>query len=703
MDKPEKAELKSMDVADDKRRQLAQLFPEVVTETRTEDGKLVHAVDYEKFKGVLGEFSEILENQRERYGMTWPGKNECLKIIQQPSIASLKPCREESINFDQTENLFIEGDNLEVLKLLQKAYYGKVKVIYIDPPYNTGSDFIYPDDYSETLDTYLAYTGQIDEEGRKFSTNTESEGRYHSKWLRMMYPRLYLARNLLSDDGTIFISIDDHEAAHLRSICDDIFGEENFINTISVNMKNIAGASGGGEDKRLKKNIEYIHVYAKNYGEFPSFDHAYDFIPIAELIEIYRQEGKSWKYTTVLVEEGEKDYIGSTEDGDGNEIKLFARRKPVMKSVAQIMTDEGLSEAEVYSQYSNKIFQTAMPQSSIRPRVMEKAKELGSEEDLHSIEYVPKSGRNKGVLYEQFYKGENFRLFAWLRDVAEEVDGVLCKKELQGTYWDYASETKNLTKEGNMPFQNGKKPVAMLRRILAMQPEKDCTVMDFFAGSASTAHAVLAQNADDGGHRSFIMIQLPEECDAKSDVFKEGFRNVSDVGKERIRRVLTKLSNEHSGLLDLQGEGEMDLGFRVFKLDRSNFRLWDGSEPGEDPEKIAKQLELHEQHIDPNASQEDILYELLLKAGFPLNTKVEKVEMAGKGVFSIAEGALLICLQDEITKELIKAIADADPLQVICLDSGFRNNDQLKANAVQTFKARNRGKEKESGIVFRTV
>ena len=698
MDKTEKAELQSMNVAADKRWQLAQLFPEVVTETRTEDGQLVHAVDFEKLKGALGEFSEVPENQRERYGMAWPGKNECLKIIQQPSVATLKPCRGESVNFDETENLFIEGDNLEVLKLLQKAYYGKVKMIYIDPPYNTGSDFIYPDDYSETLETYLAYTGQIDDEGRKFSTNTESEGRYHSKWLRMMYPRLYLARNLLSDDGTLFISIDDHEAAHLRDICDDIFGEENFINTISVNMKNIAGASGGGEDKRLKKNIEYIHVYAKNYAEFPSFDNAYDFVPIAELVETYRQEGKSWKYTSVLVEQGDKEYIGSTLDGEENEIKIYARRNPIIKPIAQIMADEGLSEAEAYAQYSHKIFQTAMPQSSIRPRVMERAKELGSEEDLHSIEYIPKSGRNKGVLYEQFYKGENFRLFAWLSDVTEEVDGVLCKKELQGTYWDFVGETKNLTKEGNMPFQNGKKPVAMLRRILAMQPDKDGIVMDFFAGSASTAHALLTQNTDDGGARKFIMVQLPEECDLKSDVFKEGFRNVAEVGKERIRRAIRKISNENE-----MGERSVDLGFRVFKLDRSNFRLWDGSQPSDDPEKIARQLELHEQHIDPNATPEDILYELLLKAGFPLTTKVEKVEMAGKEVFSIAEGALLICLQDEITTELIKAMADANPLQVICLDSGFKNNDQLKANAVQTFKMRNRGKDKESSIVFRTV
>lgn len=258
-----KAELKSMDIAADKRRLLAQVFPEAITETRTDAGELVHAVDFEKLKAVLGQCSEILDNQKERYGMTWPGKNECLKIIQQPSIATLKPCREESVNFDDTENLFIEGDNLEVLKLLQKAYYGKVKMIYIDPPYNTGKEFIYPDKFSENLETYLAYTGQADAKGRKFNTNTEAEGRFHSNWMNMIYPRLYLARNLLREDGAIFISIDDHEFENLRRIGDEIFGEECHLGTFLWHRRQNA-------DSRNESNLSPDHDFVVAYSRSSS-------------------------------------------------------------------------------------------------------------------------------------------------------------------------------------------------------------------------------------------------------------------------------------------------------------------------------------------------------------------------------------------------------------------------------------------------
>lgn len=258
-------------------------------------------------------------------------------------------------------------------------------------------------------------------------------------------------------DGTIFIQIDDEEQAYLRILLDEVFGRDNFINTISVNMKNIAGASGGGEDKRLKKNIEYIHIYAKDYFQLPTFKNTYDYIPIIDMVESYREEKKSWKYTSILIEPGEKTYICSTVDGDENEIKIFSRSKYIIKSINEIIREEGITENEGYKKYALKIFQTQMHQSSIRPRVMQKVKELGLNDDLFSIEYVPRSGRNKGQVYEQFYKGENFRLLAWLRDVSEEINGVLYKKELQGTYWNFANETKNLTKEGNVQFPNGQK------------------------------------------------------------------------------------------------------------------------------------------------------------------------------------------------------------------------------------------------------
>jgi len=271
-------------------------------------------------------------------------------------------------------------------------------------------------------------------------------------------------------------------------------------------MKNIAGASGGGEDKRLKKNIEYVHAYAKNYSVLPLFKSSYDYIPIIELVESYREEGKSWKYTSVLVHEGDRKYIGSTVDGDGGEIKIFQRKNPIIKSINQIIKEEKISEEQAYTKYAKKIFQTAMPQSSIRPRVMEKVSELGSIEDLHSIEYVPRSGKNKDRVYEQFYKGDAFRLFAWLGDVSEEINGVLYKKELKGTYWNYASDTKNLTKEGNVQFQNGKKPEALIRRIIEMTTEPGDLVLDSFLGSGTTAAVAHKMN------RRYIGIEMGEHA-----------------------------------------------------------------------------------------------------------------------------------------------------------------------------------------------
>ena len=270
-------------------------------------------------------------------------------------------------------------------------------------------------------------------------------------------------------------------------------------------MKNIAGASGGGEDKKFKKNCEYILIYAKNYDLLPIFNGAYDYEEIGDLVQRYRDENISWKYTTALVDPGEKIYVGSTVDGEGDEIKIYKRINYDIKSVSKLIKEENLSEKDIYSKYSHCIFQTAMPQSSIRPRVMEKVNELGVESELFSIEYTPKSGKNKGKLYEQFYKGKNFRLFAWLRDVSEEIDGKLYKKTLQGTYWNFIAGTKNLTKEGNVEFPNGKKPLDLMKRIISLYPKKDITVLDFFAGSGTTGHSVITQNEEDSGTRKFIL------------------------------------------------------------------------------------------------------------------------------------------------------------------------------------------------------
>lgn len=380
-------------------------------------------------------------------------------------------------------NFLIEGDNLASLQLLEKTHKGKIDLIYIDPPYNTGNqDFIYDDCYVDTEDGFR-----------------------HSKWISFMTKRLYAARSLLTEKGVIFIQISDIELAQLRLLCDTVFGEDNFLNIISVNMKNIAGASGGGEDKRFKKNCEYILVYAKNYSLMPLFNGPYEYREIYSVVEQYRVEGKNWHYTSVLVERGDKEYFGSTVDGNGDEIKLYRRKNAVVKSVRQVMADEGISEKEVYYKYGQCIFEAKDAQSSIRTRVINAKKQYGITDDIISIEYIPKTGKNKGTLYEQFYKGDKCRLFAWLGDISEIIDGLLYKKDLQGTYWDYTSRINNLTKEGNVEFGNGKKPIDLLKRIIALYPDNEITVLDFFAGSGSTGHAVIAQNIEDGGNRQFIL------------------------------------------------------------------------------------------------------------------------------------------------------------------------------------------------------
>lgn len=388
-----------------------------------------------------------------RLELTWVGKYD--EKVVEPRI--LIEDKEKSYGDPTSENMLIHGDNLIALQALQQDFAGRVKCIYIDPPYNTGNAFDLYDDGIE-----------------------------HSIWLSLMRQRLILLRELLAEEGSIWIQIDDEEQAYLKVICDEIFGRTNFVNMISVNMKNIAGASGGGEDKRIKKNCEYILVYAKDYYSLDMFKGAYEYEEIGALVERYRREGISWKYSSALVDPGEKVYIGSTVDGTGDEIKIYKRTGFKIKSVNQIMKEEGLSETDAYNKYAKFFFVSQMPQSSIRPRVMNKVNELGRDSELYSIEYIPKTGRNKGMVYEQFYKGENFRLFAWLRDVSEEIDGSLYKKTLQGTYWNFVSGTKNLTKEGGVEFPNGKKPEALISRIFSMASDEDDIVLDSFLGSGTS-------------------------------------------------------------------------------------------------------------------------------------------------------------------------------------------------------------------------
>lgn len=623
--------LTSMDIARAKKDQLRKCLHQIAPEIFSEE-----AVDIDELKRSLGEW---VDPGKERFGLTWPGKDECMKIIQQPSVATLKPVREESANFDETENLFIEGDNLEVLKLLQKAYFGKIKMIYIDPPYNTGKEFIYPDKYAETLESYLEYTGQKDGGGRKFSTNTDTSGRYHSRWLNMMHPRLYLARNLLREDGVIFISIDDCEVANLRALCDQLFGEENFVAN-AVWQKKYTRAN---DARWFSDNHDHILIYARNKESFQV-----NALPrTEEQLKAYSNPDNHpkgpWKATPLHAK-------------SGRNTAMFA--------------------------FSNGI--TWSPPKGTYRRFNDDTMNTLDEGD------------------EVWFGTDGKQIPSRKSFLSEVKDGVI-----PTTIWTYQEAghnheaTNDLKDLGLGGLFDNPKPVRLLKLMetLATNAEDEEIILDFFAGSSTTGQATYEKNYTDNGRRKFILVQLPEPCNEKSEAFKAGFKTIADIGKERIRRAGKKITEKSEGQLDLDGTAKSDLGFKVFKLDRSNFKIWNGDAAADDD--LAKQLEMHVNHVSDVSGPEDILYELLLKAGFALTTKVETVELAGKPVFSIEDGALLICLEKEITSELIDAMAEANTLQVICLDEGFKGNDQLKANAVQTFKAR--AQSEESEIVFRTV
>ena len=356
--------------------ELMRLFPQVVTETKDGNGRLVRSVDFAALRELLGD--DTSEND-ERYDFTWAGKKEAMREAARPTRKTLRPCKEESKNWDTTRNLYIEGDNLEALKILENTYHGQVKMIYIDPPYNTGKDFIYHDNFHHSQQDENLLSGVVDEEtDERFSVNSESNGRYHSDWCSMMYPRLVLARKLLHESGLIFVSIDDNEIVNVRKLCDEIFGEANFINIVSLKMKGTAGASGGGEDKRFKKNCEFLVVYCKDYLSLDTFNQVCNYTEISQVVEQYRLKEKSWHYTSVLFPGDAKEYCGSTQTGEGAEIKVYKRPNAVVKSIHQVMRDDQISEKDVYYKYGRYIFEAKDAQSSIRSRVIEfKKKETG--------------------------------------------------------------------------------------------------------------------------------------------------------------------------------------------------------------------------------------------------------------------------------------------------------------------------------------
>jgi adenine-specific DNA-methyltransferase len=615
--RPEKLDLRSLDIAAEKRKELLRLFPEI----RTEGGK----IDFDRLKLALGEAVDV---GKERYGLTWPGKADCFKTIQTPSLGTLLPCPEESVNFDTTENLIIEGDNLEVLKLLQKSYLGKVKMIYIDPPYNTGNDFIYPDNYTESLQTYLEYTGQVDAQGKKFSTNTDTDGRFHTKWMNMMYPRLYLARNLLREDGCIFISIDGHESHDLTMICNEVFGEENHVCTFAW-------------EKRYSpppdtKEVGYVH----------------------EDILFYRKSEQYKMGLLPFTDEQKSRYKNPDNDPRGP--------WKAMDYTCRYTAEE---RPNLYYPIQNP--NTGEEVWPKKTRVWAFSKEL----------------HERNVRENRIWWGiDGTATTPALKNFLSEIQQGMMPMSLLSH--ELVGNTDEATKELRQFFPELKftpKPVRLAKHLATVANVGVAdVVLDFFAGSGTTAQAVLELNKQDGGNRKFILVQLPEPTG------RQDYPTIADICKERVRRVIKKLNDEDAGksasLFD-DGGLKQDRGFRVFKLAESNFKPWNASIP-HDAETLAQQLELHIDHLREGRTPDDLLYEILLKDGFSLTAPVETLQLAGKTVYSVSGGTFLICLERELTLELIRAMAERKPERVACLDEGFAGNDQLKANAGQIFKAK---------------
>lgn len=644
-----KLPLTSLDIAEHRRHELRTLFPEVFTETKDNAGNLVESIDFEKLKAELGTFTELFESRRERYGLEWPGKKECIRLIQQPSLGTVRPLRKQSLDFDSTKNVFVEGDNLEVLKLLQKSMYGKVKLIYIDPPYNTGKEFIYPDKYAESLDTYLSYAGMLDEQGRRFETNTASEGRFHTRWLNMMYPRLYLARNLLSEDGVIVISIDDNEVKGLRALCDELFGEENFLAQFVWKCRQFT-------DSRSTRNVSTDHEYILAYAK-------------SDTAAFRGRERDETKYGNP-----DSDTRGPWMSRSMLGLATRDQRPNLHYDIVDPATNHTYSPPETTGwRYSRD----RMMQMIAEGRVLFPASPTGR----------PREKKFRADLTSQFTSFPTV-----IADVYTS-DGTASVRELfDAQVFDFP------------------KPPGLMKLFVEQLTGSGDIILDFFAGSCATAHAVLELCSDEDVSRQFVMIQLPEPCQPGSEAEKLGFKTISDLGVERIRRVCNKLSSVESRSGDDRQKDLMDLspkycdfGFRVFQLDKSNFARWQAENADGGENSLARQLEMYVDHVDPNASQDDILFEILLKAGFALSEQITSEVFVGSNVYSVADGALLICLENEVTRELIDAIAEAEPMQFICLDKAFKGNDQLKANAVQTFAARNQGREKAEQIIFRTV
>ena len=617
---------------------IASLFPDCVTETITgyePDGSpiLRHKVDFEKLQQNLS--SEIISGKEERYQFTWPDKKKAILLANSPINATLRPCREESVDFDNTRNLYIEGDNLDVLKCLKETYLHKVKMIYIDPPYNTGNDFVYEDDFAESTSEYLANSGQFDEQGRRLVTNTESNGRFHTDWLNMIYPRLKVARDLLTDDGVIFISIDDNEVENLRKVCDEIFGESNFVTQFVWEKKK--------KPSFLNINIgtktEYILCYAKNRPQLGALS-----VDTTEEGKKYPINNAGNSLATLTFPIGSvsfniPDGLIKSQDMSGGNIKTvllndFHIENGTNKEKFQLQGEWRYSQTTLNEILANgdKIVISKIP---FRPNHIKTGGEIKKMHNLLSNALYPSVGSNEDATSE---------IISLL--------GINC--------FDYS------------------KPSSLIRTFIkaCTYEQKRSLILDFFSGSATTAHAVMQLNAEDGGNRKFIMVQLPELTDEKSEAYKAGYKTICEIGKERIRRAGRKIKEDNP--LTTQ---DLDTGFRVLKLDSSNMRDVYYSPADTTQVNLFSQVD----NVKDDRTPEDLLFQVMLELGATLDSKIEMTVIAGKQVFNVADNYLVACFDTDIDDEVVTAIAKMQPQYAVLRDKSL-SNDSTATNFEQIFR-----------------
>ncbi len=619
----DKLKMHSLDGVERNIELIGKLFPNAITEVMR-DGKVEHAIDFDVLRQELSD--SIVEGREERYQFTWPDKKKAMLAANAPITATLRPVVEDSVGKDGTpgsfdsENLYIEGDNLEVLKLLQETYLGKVKMIYIDPPYNTGNDFVYEDDFAQSAAEYMDNSGQYDEEGNRLVTNTESNGRFHTDWLNMIYPRLKIAKDLLADDGVIFISINDCENINLEKICDEIFGFDNHISTFVWKNKYGPGA--------FTKGVASLHEYIVCYSKTPLKNVE---APLSdEDIKKYKNVDENYSVrggyiTQPLATLSKDDRPNLVYPLKHNGIEIWPNKQWIWE------------KSRLYKAYENG-----------EVVVNEKA-------GKYSVRFKQYLRDEKGVLR----KGKPLSLLTFVFNQ------------------DGTKETQELIGRGIFDFP---KPTALIKYLLSLRinelDDNDFIVLDFFSGSATTAHAVMKLNAEDGGHRKFIMVQLPEKTDEKSEACKAGYKNICEIGKERIRRAGRKIKEE----AELTAPADLDIGFRCLRLDSSNMENVYYT-----PDEVGQQnLFSLVDNVKPDRTPEDLLFQVMLDLGVLLSSSIEVKEIAGKKVFNVADGFLLACFDHDVTEETVKAIAQMKPYYAVFRDSSMAS-DSVAANFEQIF------------------